>query len=40
MSNTPRARHLRKNLTDAERALWSILRKGQVQGTGSADKRR
>ena len=32
MSNTPRARHLRKNPTDAERALWTILRKGQVPG--------
>ena len=32
MSNTPRARHLRKNPTDAERALWSILRQRQVPG--------
>ena len=32
MSNTPRARRLRKTPTDAERALWSILRKGQVPG--------
>ena len=32
MSNTPRARQLRANPTDAERALWSILRKGQIPG--------
>ena len=27
MDNAARARHLRKNLTDAERALWHILRR-------------
>ncbi|MXY22337.1 MAG: endonuclease domain-containing protein [Dehalococcoidia bacterium] len=32
MNNTARARQLRKNLTDAERALWEILRKRQVSG--------
>ena len=32
MDNTARARQLRKNLTDAERALWKILRKRQVSG--------
>ena len=32
MSNTAKARQLRKNPTDAERALWSILRKRQVPG--------
>jgi very-short-patch-repair endonuclease len=28
----PRARHLRKNQTDAERALWSHLRLRQIEG--------
>ena len=32
MSNTTRSRQLRKNLTDAERTLWNILRKRQVSG--------
>ena len=32
MSNTPRARGLRTNPTDAERALWNILRMRQVPG--------
>ena len=27
-----RARHLRRNMTDAERALWSRLRKRQLKG--------
>jgi very-short-patch-repair endonuclease len=32
MSNTTRSRQLRKNLTDAERTLWNILRKRQLSG--------
>ena len=32
MSNTAKARQLRKNLTDAEQALWQILRNRQVSG--------
>lgn len=32
MNNTGRARHLRKNLTDAERTLWNILRYRRVSG--------
>ena len=32
LSNTARARQLRKNLTDAERVLWNILRSRQVSG--------
>ena len=32
MSNTSRARRLRKDPTDAERMLWSILRMRQVPG--------
>ena len=30
--NIARSRHLRKNLTDAEQALWNILRSRQVSG--------
>ena len=32
MNNTARARQLRKNLTDAERSLWNILRNRQMSG--------
>ncbi|MDE2687536.1 MAG: endonuclease domain-containing protein [Chloroflexota bacterium] len=32
MSNTAKARQLRKTLTDAERTLWNILRSRQVSG--------
>ena len=32
MSNTSRARRLRKDPTDAERVLWNILRMRQVSG--------
>ena len=32
MSSTVRARELRKNLTDAEQALWQIVRGRQVSG--------
>ena len=32
MSNTAKARQLRKTPTDAERALWNILRGRQVSG--------
>lgn len=32
MSNVERARQLRKNMTDAERRLWSRLRRGQIHG--------
>ena len=32
MPNTSRARQLRNNPTDAERVLWSILRRRQVLG--------
>ena len=32
MDNTARARNLRKNLTDAERAMWNILRYRKVAG--------
>jgi very-short-patch-repair endonuclease len=31
-STTPERRHLRKNTTDAERSLWSILRSGGIGG--------
>ena len=31
-NKTARARHLRKNLTDAEQGLWNILRNRQVLG--------
>ena len=30
--NIARSRHLRKNLTDAEQALWNILRSRQMSG--------
>ena len=33
MNNIPRARQLRKSSTDAERALWNILRNRQVAGS-------
>ncbi len=32
MNNAARARQLRRNATDAERALWNILRNRQVSG--------
>ncbi|MYD50686.1 MAG: endonuclease domain-containing protein [Dehalococcoidia bacterium] len=32
MNRTVRARHLRKNLTDAEQGLWNIIRNRQVLG--------
>ena len=32
MSNTDKARQLRKTPTDAERVLWTILRRRQVSG--------
>ena len=32
MNNTARARQLRKSPTDAEKALWNILRNRQISG--------